>query len=64
MIQETSPQIGGMGHSVKRKEDARFIQRQGQLRGRRATPGMVYGHVVRSPFAHARIKSVNIGECA
>ena len=26
----TSPEIGGMGHSVKRKEDPRFIQGQGE----------------------------------
>ena len=26
---KTSPEIGGMGHSVKRKEDARFIRGKG-----------------------------------
>ena len=29
MIYQTSPEIGGMGHSIKRKEDLRFIQGKG-----------------------------------
>ena len=27
---KTSAEVGGMGHSVKRKEDARFIRGQGK----------------------------------
>jgi carbon-monoxide dehydrogenase large subunit len=60
MIHKTSAEIGGMGHSVKRKEDLRFIQGRGNYVDDVRLPGMVYGHVVRSPFAHARIKSINI----
>jgi aerobic carbon-monoxide dehydrogenase large subunit len=56
---KTTPEVGGMGHSVKRKEDARFIQGKGHYVDDVNLPGMVYGHVVRSPYAHARIKSVN-----
>jgi len=26
---KTSPEVGGMGHSVKRKEDARFLHGKG-----------------------------------
>ena len=26
---KTSPEVGGMGHSIKRKEDPRFIRGQG-----------------------------------
>jgi aerobic carbon-monoxide dehydrogenase large subunit len=58
-LPKTSPEVGGMGHSVKRKEDARFIQGKGHYVDDVNLPGMVYGHVVRSPYAHARIKSVN-----
>ena len=29
MAPRTSPEIGGMGHSVKRKEDPRFLRGQG-----------------------------------
>jgi len=60
MIAKTSPEIGGIGHSVKRKEDLRLIQGRGNFVDDVHLPGMVYGHVVRSPFAHARIKGVNI----
>ena len=59
MIQKTSPEVGGMGHSLKRKEDSRFIQGKGNYVDDVNLPGMVYGHLVRSPFAHARLKSVN-----
>jgi aerobic carbon-monoxide dehydrogenase large subunit len=58
MLPKTSPEIGGMGHSVKRKEDLRFIQGKGTYVEDVHLPGMVYGQMVRSPFAHARIKAV------
>ena len=59
-MHKTSPEIGGMGHSVKRKEDARLIQGKGHYVDDVHLPRMVYGHVVRSPYAHARLKSINI----
>jgi carbon-monoxide dehydrogenase large subunit len=55
----TSPEVGGMGHSVKRKEDPRFIRGQGQYVDDVVLPGMVYMDIVRSPFAHARIKKID-----
>jgi carbon-monoxide dehydrogenase large subunit len=58
MLHKTSPEIGGMGHSVKRKEDLRFIQGKGTYVEDVHLPGMVYGQMVRSPYAHARIKAV------
>jgi carbon-monoxide dehydrogenase large subunit len=58
-MQKTSPEIGGMGHSIKRKEDLRFIQGKGNYVDDVNLPGMVYGQMVRSPYAHARLKSVN-----
>src|SRR5215467_7858093 len=59
MIHKTSAEVGGMGHSVKRKEDLRFIQGRGNYVDDVHLPNMAYGHVVRSPYAHARIKSIN-----
>src|SRR5262250_3041507 len=59
VIQKTSPEVGGMGHSIKRKEDPRFLQGKGNYVEDVTLPGMVYGHMVRSPVAHARIKSIN-----
>jgi aerobic carbon-monoxide dehydrogenase large subunit len=58
-MQQTSPEIGGMGHSIKRKEDSRFIQGRGNYVDDVHLPGMVYGQMVRSPYAHARLKSIN-----
>ena len=59
MITKTAPEIGGMGHPIKRKEDGRFIQGRGNYVDDVHLPGMVYGHMVRSPYAHARLKSIN-----
>ena len=59
IIEKTSPEVGGMGHSLKRKEDSRFIQGKGNYVDDVRLPGMVYGHMVRSPYAHARLKGIN-----
>src|SRR5215467_4013425 len=56
---KTSPEIGGMGHSVKRKEDARFIRGKGNYVDDVRLPGMIYLDIVRSPFAHATIKKID-----
>src|SRR6516162_2609520 len=55
----TSPEIGGMGHSIKRKEDQRFLQGKGNYVDDVVLPDMVYGQMVRSPYAHARLKGVH-----
>jgi len=55
----TSPEIGGMGHSLKRKEDPRFIRGQGNYVDDVVLPGMLYMDIVRSPFAHAKIKKID-----
>ena len=51
-----------MGHAVKRKEDLRFIQGKGNYVDDVRLPGMVYGHMVRSPYGHARLKSIRTEE--
>ena len=61
-MQKTSLEIGGMGHAIKRKEDPRFLQGKGNYVDDVHLPGMVYGHMVRSPYAHARLKSINTAE--
>ncbi|MEE9278063.1 MAG: aerobic carbon-monoxide dehydrogenase large subunit [Dehalococcoidia bacterium] len=55
----TSPEIGGMGHSVKRKEDPRFLRGQGNYIDDINLPGMLFLDIVRSPLAHARITNIN-----
>jgi carbon-monoxide dehydrogenase large subunit len=62
MLAKTSSEIGGMGHSIKRKEDLRFIQGKGNYIDDVQLPGMVYGHMVRSPYAHARITAIRTEE--
>ena len=47
---------------LKRKEDARFIRGQGTYLDDIKLPGMVYGAVLRSPYAHARIVSIDTSE--
>jgi aerobic carbon-monoxide dehydrogenase large subunit len=59
MAPRTTPEVGGMGHSMKRKEDPRFIRGQGRYVDDIQLPGMLYLDIVRSPFAHARIKAIN-----
>jgi len=58
----TSPEIGGMGHSVKRKEDPRFIRGAGEYIDDLVLPGMLYLDIVRSPYAHATIKGIDASE--
>src|SRR4029077_9105225 len=62
MLQKTSAEIGGMGHSVKRKEDQRFIQGKGTYVDDVHLPEMVYGQMIRSPYAHARIVAIRTEE--
>ncbi len=56
---ELADRLGGVGCRRKRTEDARFIQGKGNYVDDIQMPGMVYGDFVRSPHAHARIKSIN-----
>ena len=59
MTTRTPPEIGGMGHSVRRKEDPRFIRGKGNYVDDLKLPGMLHLDIVRSPMAHARIVSIN-----
>jgi aerobic carbon-monoxide dehydrogenase large subunit len=55
---ETAP--GVVGTSVKRKEDASLLRGRGTFVDNLTLPGTVYMAVVRSPYPHARIMSVNL----
>ena len=59
---QTTPEVGGMGHSVKRKEDPRFIRGKGEYIEDVVLPGMLWLDIVRSPYAHATIKSIDASE--
>jgi len=56
---ERQDKLQGIGCSRKRKEDPRFIQGKGLYVDDVKLPGMLCGELVRSPYAHARIISIN-----
>ena len=49
----------GIGASVRRKEDQRFLTGKGKYVDDIQLPGQTYASFVRSPHAHAKIKSVD-----
>jgi carbon-monoxide dehydrogenase large subunit len=49
-----------VGTSVKRKEDAALLRGRGTYVENLSLPGTVFMTLVRSPYPHARIKSVNL----
>jgi len=51
--------IGGMGASRRRVEDNRFIRGKGRYVDDVVLPGMLHMEILRSPVAHARIKSID-----
>lgn len=59
-VRVTTPaEVCGMGHRMKRKEDPRFIQGKGRYVDDIKLPGMLYMDIVRSPYAHAKIVSID-----
>jgi len=50
---------GRIGESIKRKEDGRFLRGKGNYLDDIELPGMLHMAILRSPHAHARIKSVD-----
>ncbi|HUZ86709.1 MAG TPA: aerobic carbon-monoxide dehydrogenase large subunit [Candidatus Baltobacterales bacterium] len=50
---------GRIGQSVKRVEDARFLRGKGNFMDDIELPGMLHMAILRSPHAHARIKSID-----
>jgi carbon-monoxide dehydrogenase large subunit len=57
-VVEREAQIAGVGCARKRKEDPRLIQGKGTYVDDIKLPGMVFGDIVRSPYAHARIRGI------
>src|SRR5919199_129661 len=53
-----------LGQSVKRKEDERFIRGKGNYVDDVRLPGMLHMAILRSPFAHARIRSIDTSRAA
>ncbi len=49
----------GIGASVKRVEDARFLTGKGNYTDDINRPNQTYAYMLRSPYAHAKIKSID-----
>src|SRR5215472_4210963 len=49
----------GIGQAVSRFEDPRLVRGGGRYVGDMVLPGMTFGYVLRSPHAHARIRSID-----
>jgi len=49
----------GIGQAVTRFEDPRLVRGEGRYVGDIVLPGMAFGYVLRSPHAHARIRSID-----
>ncbi len=61
--QRMSPGGNPMGFGrMLRKEDARFLRGQGHYLDDITMPGMLHAAILRSPFAHARIRSIDTSE--
>ena len=56
---ERLTKLEGIGCARKRREDPRFIQGKGNYVDDVKMPGMAFGVMVRSPYAHARIKRID-----
>ncbi|MFN8343668.1 MAG: xanthine dehydrogenase family protein molybdopterin-binding subunit [Spirosomataceae bacterium] len=53
-----------IGKSVKRVEDKRFITGKGRYTDDIVLPGMTHAYILRSPYAHANIKSIDTSAAA
>jgi carbon-monoxide dehydrogenase large subunit len=59
MTDLSQPPASLIGQPLKRREDARFLTGAGQYTDDVVLPGQSYAAFVRSPYAHARIKSID-----
>lgn len=57
--EDRSAALKGLGCSRRRVEDARFTQGKGNYVDDLKLPGMLFGDFVRSPYPHARVKSID-----
>jgi carbon-monoxide dehydrogenase large subunit len=57
-------EIRGIGHSIRRKEDDRFIQGKGTYIDDVKLPNMLYLALLRSPYAHATINGIDTSAAA
>lgn len=51
--------MAAIGQAIKRREDPRLITGEAKYLDDLQLPGMLHAAILRSPFAHAKIKSIN-----
>jgi CO/xanthine dehydrogenase Mo-binding subunit len=62
VVEESDVKPGFIGQNIPRKEDKRLVQGEGVFFDDVKRHEMGYVHFVRSPYAHARIKSVDVAK--
>jgi 2-furoyl-CoA dehydrogenase large subunit len=62
VVEETETKPGFVGTNVPRKEDKRLLQGQGVFFDDVKRHGTGFVHFVRSPYAHAKIKSIDVSK--
>ncbi|MBP2152050.1 xanthine dehydrogenase family protein molybdopterin-binding subunit [Xanthobacter flavus] len=60
MNASVSSSVTPIGAAVRRKEDHRFITGKGRYTDDLDRPGQAYAYFVRSPYAHARIRHLDV----
>jgi len=60
----TLPPLSPIGQPLRRREDQRFLTGAGQYTDDVVLPGQTFGVFLRSPYAHARIKSIDVSRAA
>lgn len=60
----TTPPSEGIGASVRRREDLRFLSGRGQYTDDLNRPGQLHAWILRSPHAHARIGGIDTAAAA
>lgn len=53
---------GVLGSSIRRREDPSLVTGKGKYTDDLKRPNMVYASIVRSPYAHAHIKSIEVSQ--
>ena len=60
MTDMSVPPLSPIGQPLRRREDERFLTGAGQYTDDVVMPHQTYAAFLRSPYAHARIKSINL----
>src|SRR5437016_5087546 len=55
---------GYVGKAVRRREDARLLRGQGLFVADVRLPGLAHAAILRSPYAHARVRGVDLRQAA